>query len=68
MNESKFIFNLDLIKMKYIYAFCWNDLWFRGLVIDVDSNFVKVSVNICILQIFFLENSLLCSVLKIKIC
>lgn len=45
MNESKFTFDQDLIKIKYIYAFCWNDLWFRGLVIDVDSNFVKVSVK-----------------------
>lgn len=44
------MFDPSLTMVKQTYAFCLDDLWFRGIVTDVNLTNVKVSLNIIHLQ------------------
>ncbi|XP_025414906.1 uncharacterized protein LOC112686707 [Sipha flava] len=40
--ESFFVFEASLIMMEHTYAFFLDDLWFRGIVIDIKFNVIKM--------------------------
>lgn len=37
------MFNSTITMVKHAYAFFFNDAWFRGIVMDVNFNIIKVS-------------------------
>lgn len=45
MNESKFIFDPTITMIKHTYAFYLDDMWCRGIVVDVNLSQIKVSVK-----------------------
>lgn len=44
MNEAMFLFDSTLTMVKQTYAFYLDDMWFRGIVTDINLNSVKVSI------------------------
>lgn len=48
MNEFKFAFDPTITMVKQTYAFALDDLWFRGIVLDISLNKIKVSTKFCL--------------------